>query len=98
MRSLMLVLSLVAPLAWVALQEKWDARWVDYDCRGALWVLDATDLGLIQVVSSWSAPGGHAADGLRYSMHNPRFLDGTLVLAYYHGGVWALDLATQAHR
>jgi hypothetical protein len=30
----MLAFSLVAPLAWVAFQEKWDGRWVDYDCRG----------------------------------------------------------------
>ncbi|MEA3200580.1 MAG: hypothetical protein QOE90_2008 [Thermoplasmata archaeon] len=66
--------------------------WQDYP--SALWVLDATDFGLIQTISHWSAPGDHAADGLRYSMHNPRFLGTTLILAYYHGGVWALDMGS----
>lgn len=66
--------------------------WLDYP--SALWVLDATDFGFIDTLSNWSAPGDHGADGLRYSMHNPRFLGNTLVVAYYHGGVWALDLST----
>lgn len=66
--------------------------WEDYPSQ--LWVLDATDLGYIETLSTWHAPGAHAADGLRYSMHNPRFLGDTLVIAYYHGGVWALDLST----
>ena len=71
--------------------------WEDYP--SALWVLDATDLSLVETLSNWSAPGEHAADGLRYSMHNPRFMpDGTLVLSYYHGGVWALDLSTPERR
>ncbi|HUR68976.1 MAG TPA: hypothetical protein VM370_06990, partial [Candidatus Thermoplasmatota archaeon] len=66
--------------------------WEDYP--SALWVLDATDLGLVQMLANWSAPGEHAADGLRYSMHNPRFLGDDLILAYYHGGAWSLDLST----
>jgi hypothetical protein len=70
--------------------------WGDYP--SALWVLDATDLHAIDTISNWSAPGDHPADGLRYSMHNPRFDGSTLILAYYHGGVWALDLGTQAKR
>lgn len=70
--------------------------WLDYP--SALWVLDATDFGFVETLSNWSAPGEHAADGLRYSMHNPRFLGSTLVVTYYHGGVWALDLSTAANR
>lgn len=70
--------------------------WGDYP--SALWILDATDLGLVETLGNWSAPGEHAADGLRYSMHNPRFMDSTLVLSYYHGGVWALDLSTPEKR
>src|SRR5206468_4255591 len=66
--------------------------WEDYPSQA--YILDATRLDAIETMSSWSAPGGHAADKLRYSMHNPRFLGTTLVLAYYHGGVWALDLST----
>ncbi|HEX2022165.1 MAG TPA: hypothetical protein VHH36_05590, partial [Candidatus Thermoplasmatota archaeon] len=54
--------------------------------------------GVIETLSQWSAPGEHAAEGLRYSMHNPRFMGSTLILAYYHGGVWALDLSTEASR
>ena len=65
--------------------------WLDYP--SALWVLDATDFTLIETLTSWSAPGEHAADGLRYSMHNPRFLGDDLLLSYYHGGVWSLDLS-----
>jgi hypothetical protein len=66
--------------------------WLDYP--SALWVLDATDFGLVETLVNWSAPGEHAADGLRYSMHNPRFLGDDLILAYYHGGAWSLDLST----
>jgi hypothetical protein len=65
--------------------------WGDYP--SALWVLDATRFDLIETIANWSAPGEHAADGLRYSMHNPRFLGDDLILAYYHGGVWSLDLS-----
>lgn len=68
--------------------------WEDYP--SALWVLDATDLEFIETLGTWENPGAHGADGLRFSMHNPRFLDDTLVLAHYHGGVWALDLSTRA--
>jgi hypothetical protein len=35
-RSLMLAFTLLAPFVWAAFQEKWDARWVDYDSRGGL--------------------------------------------------------------
>ncbi len=66
--------------------------WEDYP--SALWVLDATDFEYIDTLSSWVNPGQHAADGLRYSLHNPRFLGDTLVFTHYHGGVWALDLST----
>lgn len=70
--------------------------WEDYPSE--MYVLDATNLSFIDTVGRWHAPGDHAADGLRYSMHNPRFYGTTLILAYYHGGVWALDLSTQANR
>ncbi|HVM45080.1 MAG TPA: hypothetical protein VM582_04005, partial [Candidatus Thermoplasmatota archaeon] len=68
--------------------------WKDHP--SALWVLDATDLSYIETLAQWSAPGDHPAEGLRYSMHNPRILGDDLVLSYYHGGVWSLDLATPA--
>lgn len=70
--------------------------WEDYP--SALWVLDATDLGAIETVSNWSAPGNHPAQNALYSMHNPRFYDDKLVISYYHGGLWAIDLGTQAKR
>ena len=70
--------------------------WEDYP--SALWVLDATDLGVIDTVSNWSAPGNHPAMAGMYSMHNPRFHGDKLVLTYYHGGLWALDLSTAAKR
>jgi len=68
--------------------------WEDYP--SALWVLDATDFGAIETLAQWSAPGEHAAEGLRYSMHNPRFLGDRLILSYYHGGAWSLDLSDPA--
>lgn len=70
--------------------------WEDYP--SALWVLDATDLGAIETLSNWSAPGNHPAKHGMYSMHNPRFHGSVLVLTYYHGGVWALDLSTHEKR
>jgi hypothetical protein len=85
--------------------------WEDYP--SALWVLDATDLGVIDTLGNWSAPGDHPAMAGMYSMHNPRFYGdirggshgddgqksvGTLILTYYHGGVWALDLSTPEKR
>ena len=70
--------------------------WEDYP--SPLWILDATDFGDVQVLGNWSNPGGHAADALRYSLHNPVFLGDKLVVAHYHGGVWALDLSTAEKR
>lgn len=69
--------------------------WEDYP--SALWILDATDFSFIETLANWSAPGEHAADGLRYSMHNPRILGDQVALSYYHGGVWGLDLSDPAH-
>ena len=70
--------------------------WEDYP--SPLWVLDATDFEDIEVLGNWSNPGGHAADALRYSLHNPIFVGDKLVVAHYHGGVWALDLSTAEKR
>lgn len=70
--------------------------WSDYPSM--MWVLDATDLGDIQLLSNWTNPGGHPAEDIRYSIHNPRFLGSTLILSHYHGGVWALDLSTAEKR
>lgn len=66
--------------------------WEDYPSE--MYVLDATNLDGIDMLTQWHAPGEHAAEGLRYSMHNPRFTGTTLSLAYYHGGAWTLDLST----
>ena len=68
--------------------------WEDYP--SALWVLDATDFAFIETLANWSAPGEHPAEGLRYSLHNPRILGTDLTLSYYHGGVWSLDLTDPA--
>ena len=70
--------------------------WEDYPSM--MWVLDATDFGFIETVGNWTAPGNHPAENAKYSMHNPRFHGSTLVLTYYHGGVWAVDLSTPEKR
>ena len=69
--------------------------WEDYP--SVAYVVDATDFGYVETLVNWSAPGHHAAAGLEFSMHNPRFYGNDLVLAYYHGGVWSLDLNDPAH-
>ncbi len=63
------------------------------DDPSPLWVLDATRFDVVETLATWQNPGAHAAEGLRYSLHNPRMRDGSLTVAHYHGGVWTLDLA-----
>jgi hypothetical protein len=67
-----------------------------------VYFLDATNLDDIQLISTWTNPGGHPAnahaDGrsLAFSTHNPRVENGTVALAHYHGGVWLLNVSTEA--
>lgn len=44
MRSLMVGVTFVMPLAWVVLQEKWDPAWVDYACRGGMFTVTCPDV------------------------------------------------------
>lgn len=71
------------------------------DLPSPLWVLDATDFGAIQHVSTWTNPGQAPANAgrtdtgsLAFSTHNPRMEDGIIYLSHYHGGVWILDVRT----
>ncbi len=61
-----------------------------------LWGVNASDISEPEVldhVGDWENPGGHGADGLRYSLHNPRFShDGMLTFSSYHGGLWQMDM------
>jgi len=66
--------------------------WQDYP--SAFWALDMSDFEDIQNITMWQNPGGVAAQDLRFSMHNPRFMGDTLVLSHYHGGVWAFDFSS----
>ncbi len=60
-----------------------------------LWILDGTDLGDIRLDGTWQNPGDHGADLLRFSVHNFQLLQGKIVLAHYHGGVWVIDADTR---
>ncbi len=76
--------------------------WLDLPSH--VWVLDASHLwgttgddlaesAILEHVGDWENPGGHGADGIRYSLHNPRFShDGILTFSSYHGGLWQLDM------
>lgn len=64
------------------------------DLPSMVWIVDATDLERFELLGTWMNPGGHPADDLRFSLHNPRIDNGTLWLSHYHAGVWALDIST----
>ncbi|MEA3190246.1 MAG: hypothetical protein QOD77_828 [Thermoplasmata archaeon] len=66
----------------------------------SLWVLDADDLGNLQLVAEWFHPGLHGSQGLYLTTHQwqvaPRgddvsVEDVRVYLTYNHAGVWVLD-------
>ncbi len=61
-----------------------------------VWILDGTDLEAPELVSTWTNPAGAGSDNLLYSAHFFRIDDGHVHLSHYHGGVWVLDISTQA--
>ena len=58
----------------------------------AIWILDATDYADLKLVAEWIAPGAHPSPGFTFTTHQWQVADGRLYLAYYHAGVWVLDL------
>jgi hypothetical protein len=77
--------------------EDWDAQ------PSPVWILDADDWQDIQLVGTWTNPGGHPANAgasetlsLAFSTHNPRVENDTIWLAHYHAGVWKLDVSSAA--
>ncbi len=70
-----------------------------------VWILDATETleGLPMQnqplhLGTWRNPGGAAAGDLGLSVHFFRQEAGLLYLSHYHGGVWAVDVRTEAAR
>lgn len=59
----------------------------------AVWVVDFTDWSAPAYVSEWASPGEHGADGIRLSTHNINIVGTRLYMAYYHAGVWVLDVS-----
>lgn len=55
------------------------------------YAFDATDPDAITPLGTWQNPGGKPAGNLLFSTHNFQLVNGTVYLANYHGGVWALD-------
>ena len=78
----------------VVTAEDWE------DHVSPMWVINATALSTrptepvhLQTHGWWWNPSDVHADGLRFSLHNPRFSDdGIFTIASYHAGVWQLDL------
>ena len=63
-----------------------------------LWVIDGNGLRnggedlAMQTLGTWWNPSDAHADRLRFSLHNPRMVDGVMTIASYHAGMWQLDL------
>jgi hypothetical protein len=62
------------------------------DTPSPLWTLDTTDPARIQLLDTWTNPGGHGSELLFMSLHFYELENETLWLTHYHGGVWTLDL------
>lgn len=60
------------------------------------YAFDATDPNAISLLGTWQNPGGKSAGNLLFSTHNFQLVDGTVYLANYHAGVWALDASAPA--
>lgn len=71
-----------------------------------VWILDATAAVDDPVplrtepshLSTWRNPGNAPAGNLGISVHFFRIVEGILYISHYHGGVWAVDLRTEAAR
>ncbi|MGH2668330.1 MAG: LVIVD repeat-containing protein [bacterium] len=61
---------------------------------GYVYVLDATDLDHVKLLSTITLPGEVFVDGIRFSTHNHQLVNGRLYVAWYHAGVWAYDVST----
>ncbi|MBI4393451.1 MAG: hypothetical protein HY556_06615 [Euryarchaeota archaeon] len=59
----------------------------------SVFVMDATDYSSMKLAAEWVAPGIRGADGIRFSTHNFQLIGSKMYLAFYHAGVWVLDLA-----
>ncbi len=80
------------------------------DLPSPIWVLDGTAMLLEdaplteegvpqpEYLSTWSNPGGAPSGELTNSVHFFRQQDGLLYLSHYHGGIWVIDLRTEADR
>lgn len=66
-----------------------------------LWLLDASDLGNLNLVAEWYHPGNHTSQGLYLTTHQWQVAptgpdvnasDVRIYLTYNHAGIWVLDL------
>lgn len=62
------------------------------DAVAGLFVIDATDPAAATLVGEWAPEGNHPNDGIRFSTHNFQIVGDRLYLAFYHAGVWVLDV------
>ncbi len=89
--------------ALVALSsEDWE------DHPSLVWIFDVTELQnhdlageplVLEPKATWVNPGEHTAEGLSFSLHNPRWAeDGIFTISSYHGGLWQLDFRAEHQR
>lgn len=64
---------------------------------GWVWILDDTDPSDVQLVGRWTLPFDVEWEmPLQFSTHYVSLVGRTMFVALYHGGVWAVDLSTEA--
>lgn len=63
----------------------------------ALFILDTTDYSAPELLAEWTALEDFEGESGSFSMHNFQFVDGKLYLAMYHGGLWVLDVDSDAN-
>lgn len=59
-----------------------------------VYVLDATNLEHVVLLSTITLPVETYVDGIRFSTHNHQLVGGRLYVAWYHAGVWTYDVST----
>lgn len=78
----------------VVTAEDWE------DHVSPMWIIDGESLRggpaspqILETMGWWWNPSNVPSDGLRFSLHNPRFSeDGIFTISSYHAGVWQMDL------
>lgn len=61
---------------------------------GAVFVVDMTEPAAPELLAEWNPPDDAPSHGGLFSTHNFQLVEDTLVMAHFHGGLWAFDLSS----